>query len=153
MSRPLSNFQNYLPVAVLKNFCSEKFLQIVIKTFVVDFIFSKILCFQHIFLSSLRLMHLKYENYSLRRMLFQTSKQHSVDKSLITKAFDGSRAKMKAASPVQVIKNKKKCFQFCLDWTNTLVLTTHFLRARLKSRVPRKKFVYPCKSFFSRDAF
>ena len=136
-----------MSVAVLKNFCSENFLQIIIQTFVVDFSFSKTPCFQHVVLGSFRQMRLQYENYSLRRILFQTLKQHSDDKSLIAKTFDGSRVKMKAASSVEVIKNKKKCFWLCLDWTNTLVLTTHFLRAP-KSRGPKKKFVHHCKSFF-----
>ena len=93
-------------------------------------------------------MRLKYENYSLRCILFQTLKQHSEEKNLIAKTFYGTIAKMKAASPVQVIKNKKKCFQLCLDWTNTLVFTIHFLRAQSKSWAPRKKFAHPCKSFF-----
>ena len=105
-------------------------------------------CFQHILLDSFRQMRLKYENHSLRRILLQTLKQHSDDKSLIAKTFNGSRVKVKATSPVQVIKNKKKYFQLCLDWTNTLILTTHFW-------VPQKvgglegNLSTPVKAFFS----
>ena len=68
----------------------------------VDFIFSKIPCFQHILLDSFRQMRVKYENYSLRHILLSTLKQHSDDKSLIAKTLDGSRVKykMKAAYPV-----------------------------------------------------
>ena len=39
---------------------------------------------------------LKYENNPLRRILFETFKQHS---NLTTKTFDGNALKMKAASP------------------------------------------------------
>ena len=136
----------------MKIFCPLLFLRtfvrkIIIKTFVVEFIFSKILCFQHNLLVRFSQMRLKYEKYSLRRILFQTLNQYSVRKSLIAKPFDGSRAKMKAASPVQVIKNSKQCFQLCLDWSNTLVLTTHFLHPRSKVRALRKTFVLPYKSF------
>ena len=64
----------------------------------------------------------------LSHILFQTLKQQSYYKSLITKTdgIDGNTFKMKAANPVQVIKNKKHCFWFCLDRTYTLVLTTRF---------------------------
>ena len=80
--------------------CSERFLQIIIKTSVVDRIFSNIPSFQHIVLDNFTQMRLKYENYSLKRILFQALKQNFVDKSLIEKTFDGSSAKMKAASQV-----------------------------------------------------
>ena len=66
----------------------------------VDFIFTKILWFQHILLGTFRRMHLKYENFSLRRILFQTCKQHSDSKSLIEKTYDGNTFKMKALSPI-----------------------------------------------------
>ena len=49
----------------------------IIKALVADFISSKILCFQHILMNTFRRMRLNYENYSLRRILFQTLKQHS----------------------------------------------------------------------------
>ena len=42
-------------------------------------------------------MRLKYENYPLRRILFQTFKQHSQRKSLIAKSFDEITIKIKAA--------------------------------------------------------
>ena len=91
----------YLSTTVLKNICSEEVLQNIIKASAADFIFSKILCFQHILLNTFRRMGLKYEDYSLRRILLQTLKQSDC-KNLIAKILDG----------------------------NTLVLTTHFLRAR-----------------------
>ena len=118
---------------------------------------NKIPRFQHILLDSFGQMRLKYENYSLRGTLFETLKQHSDGKSHIAKIFDGSRVNMKAASQVQLINNKKKCFQLCLDWTNTLVLTTYFLRARsgvqvkLRARKVRrlgKKLSTPVKALF-----
>ena len=43
-------------------------MQILIKASVVDFIFSKIPCFQQIPLNAFRRIRLNYENYSLRRM-------------------------------------------------------------------------------------
>ena len=101
MIRPLKQLsKKYLFVAVFKNFCSEKFLQIIIKASVEDFIFSKIPCFQHILLNAFRRMRLKYEKSSFRRALFQTLKQHSDLKSLIVKAFDGNTFRVKAASPI-----------------------------------------------------
>ena len=42
---------------------------------------------------------------------------------------------MKAESSVQVIKNKKQCLQLCLSRTYSLVLITHFLRARWEEQV------------------
>ena len=101
MIRPLKQLsKKYLFVAVFKNFCSEKFLQIIIKASVEDFIFSKIPCFQHILLNAFRRMLLNYEKNSFMCTLFQTLKQHSDFKSLIVKAFDGNTFRMKAASPV-----------------------------------------------------
>ena len=69
-SRLLKQLWKYLFIPILKIFCSEKLLQTFIKKFVVDFIFSKIPYFQHIFLDSFRQMRLKCEKYSLRRILF-----------------------------------------------------------------------------------
>ena len=47
-------------------------------------------------------MRLKYENYFLSRILFQTLKQQSNYKSFIAKTveIDGSISKLKATSPV-----------------------------------------------------
>ena len=59
-----------LSVAVLKNIFSEHFLQILIRTSVAEFIFDKTLCLQHICLEMFRGMSLKFENYSLRGILF-----------------------------------------------------------------------------------
>ena len=98
------------------------FLPIIINESVADFIFIKMPCFQNILLSTFRWMRLKYENYSLKRMLFQTFKQHSYCKNLIVKTFDEITVKMKSASPIQVTK-KKYYFQLFLDKTCTLSLT------------------------------
>ena len=54
----------------------------------------------YILLNTFRKMHLKYESYSLRRILFKTLEQNQGSKSLIEKVFDGNTFKMKAASPV-----------------------------------------------------
>ena len=75
-------YQNYLSFAVLKNFCSERFVQIIMKTFAIHFIFSKIPCFQEILLGRRRQMRLKYENYYLRPILLQTTKA-SLEKLLM----------------------------------------------------------------------
>ena len=146
----------------LRAFVQESICKQYFKIFVVDFIFSKIPCFQHIHLDRFRQIDLKYENYSLGHILFQTLTRHSDDKSFIAKTFGESRVKMKATSPVQEIKNKKKCFQLCLGWTNTSVLTTYLLRARQDVQVRlrarkvgciEKKLSTPVKAFFSRDIF
>ena len=70
-------------------------------------------------------MRLSYENYSLRRILFQMFKQNSHCKSFIAKAFDGITIKMKAASTIQVKKNKNYYFQFFLNQTCSLILILH----------------------------
>ena len=54
---------------VLKNICSENFLQIIIKASVAECIFSKISCFRHILMNTLKRMRLKYETFSLRHIL------------------------------------------------------------------------------------
>lgn len=91
---------------------------------------NKIPCFQHILLNTFRQIGLKYDNYSLRRILFQTSKQHSHCKSLIAKVFDGT-----TTSPiyVQVLfmwqrtkMNVPRCFSIkpkILHWHQTWTLT------------------------------
>ena len=104
----------------LKNICLAIFLQIVIKESVAEFVFIKTPYFQHILLNTFKRMHLKYVNYSLRRTLFQTFRQHSLCKSLIAKTFDGITIKVKAASPIQVTKNKNYCFQLFLNQICTL---------------------------------
>ena len=48
-------------------------MQILIKASVVDFIFSKIPCFQQIPLNAFRRIRLNYENYSFRRIYFRHS--------------------------------------------------------------------------------
>ena len=45
--------------AILKNICSKDILQIIVKESVVESIFSKILCFEHILLNTFRWMRLK----------------------------------------------------------------------------------------------
>ena len=65
-----------------------------------EFIFSKIPCFQHILLNTLRQMSPKDENYSLRCMEIldiQTTLKHQKPHC---KKFDGITIKMKAASPI-----------------------------------------------------
>ena len=118
-----------------------------------EFIFSKIPSFQHILLNPIRRMSLNYENCSLMSILFQTLKQYADYKSLFAKTFDENTLKMNAISAIQVIKNKKQCFQFFLHITSALVLSAHILAcpigraskiARRKSRAFRKKFVHPC---------
>ena len=84
----------------------------------------------HILLNTFICMRLRYKNYSLKDILFQTLIQQSVYKRLIAKPFDGNTFEIKAASPVQIIKDKRQCFQLFLDRTYILVLITHFLRAQ-----------------------
>ena len=72
----------------------------IIKASVVEFILSKTQWFQHILLDAIRRIRLKYEMYSLRRVLFYTFKQYSDYKSLIAKTFTENTLKMKDASPI-----------------------------------------------------
>ena len=107
--------------------------------------FSKIPCFQDILLNTFSSTCLNYENYSLRRILFQTLKQYLDYRSLIAETSDGNALKMKAVSVIQVMKNKERCFQLCLDRRSTLVLSPIFECpiGHPKSRAPREKFVQP----------
>ena len=73
----------YMCGAALKNIFSENFLQIIINASLTEFIFSKIPYIQHILMNTFRRMRLNYGNFSLRRILFYTLKQHSDYKSLI----------------------------------------------------------------------
>ena len=61
--RSLKQLSEYLSVGILKNLLQEKLLQIIIKASVTDFYF------QHIF-DTFNRISLKYENYSLSRILF-----------------------------------------------------------------------------------
>ena len=61
----------YLPDGFLKNIFSRNFLQVVIKTLVAEFTFSKLPCFQHILVNTFPLTDVpKHENYSLGGILF-----------------------------------------------------------------------------------
>ena len=90
ISQSLNNNQTYLYGGVLKNIFAENILQNIIRASVAKFIFStatcfqciplnifRATCFQHILLNAFRRMHLKYENYPLRDILFYTLKQYS----------------------------------------------------------------------------
>ena len=83
-------------------------MQIIIKVSVAEFIFSKISCFQHIFLNTSKRIHSNYETL-----------------------------KMKAVRAIKVIKNKKPCFQLCLDHMCTLILSTQFLNTHFDFEYPR----------------
>ena len=60
----------YWPWGVLKNIYSEVTVQIIIKTSVAEFIFSKIPCSHYILLNTFSWIRLKYEIYPLRDTLF-----------------------------------------------------------------------------------
>ena len=153
------NYRKYLSSAILKNIRFSKFSVISVKTFsnllsnhLGQFISRKFPCLQHILPNTFRKMRLKHDNYSLRCILFQTLKQNSESKNLVAKIFNVNMFKMKAVSPIQVIKNKKQYFQLLLDRLYTLVLCANFFACsighvskitRPKNRVPRKKFVEP----------
>ena len=67
--------EKWAKVAVLdikrsQEYLLVKFLQMIIKANVGEFIFSKALCFQHILLNTLRQMPRKYEDYPFRDILF-----------------------------------------------------------------------------------
>ena len=110
----------------IKSICLGKFLQSIMKTSLTQFIFSKVCCFKHIILKAFRWIRLKYVNHSLKIFYFRHSNNIEVAawnyKSPIAKILDGNTLKMKATSPVLVIKNKKKYFQLVLAWMRTLVL-------------------------------
>ena len=129
------------PVLFPGIFVSGNFLQIIVKASVMEFILSKISCFQHILINTSVMKRLKYENYCLTGIVFQAFKQYSDYKSIIAKTFDGNKLKIKSACLTLVIMNKKHCFHLFLDQTRTLVLHARFLRAGLALR---SKFVRAC---------
>ena len=88
ISRSIKKISKVSIGVVLKNMCSTNFLQNIIKSSVTEFIFSKILYFRHILLKTFRRNCLKYENYSLRRMLLRAFKQQPDYKSLTAKTFE-----------------------------------------------------------------
>ena len=92
-----NNYQKYLSCVILKNICSENFLLIIIKVSVAESIFSRISCFQHIFLNTLRRMHLNYENCSLRSILLLVVSRpdvHFVLSNLFVSARSGAQVKL-----------------------------------------------------------
>ena len=64
VSKDYNNYQEHLSGVILKNICSEYFLQIIIKVFVAEFILSKIPRFTHILLNTFRRVRLYYQNFS-----------------------------------------------------------------------------------------
>ena len=109
------------PMSFLRTFVRKIFCKLLSKYLWQSFFLEKISCFQYILLNTFRWMHLYFGNCSLKSILFQTLKQHSDYKSLITKTFDGNTLKMKALNTIQVIKSRKQFFQLCLVQTCTLV--------------------------------
>ena len=61
----------------MRNIFLKSFQQIIIKSSVAEFIFSKAPCSQYILIKNFNQMHLKYENYPLRDILSQIFKQYS----------------------------------------------------------------------------
>ena len=110
------NYQKHLSCAVSKNVYSKNFLRIIIKASVPEYFSVKFLAFSW-------WMRHQQKYYYLRRILFQTFKQHPDYKSIIVKMFDGNASKVK--NPNLVGKNKKQCFLFLLDrmrsWIYSLV--------------------------------
>ena len=100
--------------------------------------------------------HLQTDPFELGKLFFEEYLILNVRttfrlQKLRCETYGGNTLKIKAVSAIQVIKNKKQCFQLCLDRTCTLVLSVHFLRspigrvskiARLKKRAPRNVFVH-----------
>ena len=70
ISRPFKHISNDLCGVALKNTSSATVLQIIIRGSFAEFIFINVPCFQHVLLNTFRRMRLKYENHSLRRILF-----------------------------------------------------------------------------------
>ena len=99
--RPLKQLSKVSPASLSRIFLINALLSIIIiKASVAEDICSKIPCFQYILLNTFTRMRLKYDNYCLRRMLFQTFKHHSHCKSLIAKTFDDIAIDMKSVSPI-----------------------------------------------------
>ena len=151
----------YLSGAVLKILV----LQIIIKASLAEFIFSKIPCFQHIFLlNTFRRMCLNYENCSLRRILFY---------NLVPRAQSLSSSSYRGDEVAYFRLQKPHCENIWWKHITHISCKNHFGKkeqkamflvvsrldvhfgfecpvggtskiARPKNRAPRKKFVYPC---------
>ena len=113
------NYQKHLSCAVSKNVCSKNFLRIIIKASVPELLSVKFLAFSW-------WMRQQQKYYYLRRILFQTFKQHPDYKSIIVKMFDGNASKVKTTNPNLVGKNKKQCFLFFLDRMRSWIYSPAF---------------------------
>ena len=110
-SRSLKQLSKVSVPCLSQEYFSAIFLQIIIKGSVAEFIFIKIQCFQHIPQNTFRRMRLMYENYFLRRILFETFQTtFTLCKILIAKTFDEITIKMKASSPILGNKEQKLLF-------------------------------------------
>ena len=144
-------------------FCSEEFLQFIIKASVVNLIFNKSSCFQYILWNNFRQMHLKYEDYSLRRVFFLDNKTILRIQKPQGKNFHRNTVKIKAGSPAKSNQTNKQAKNKQTNKSNvsssvSIGLTLWFggslfcvpigrarKIARSKIRASRTKFVYPCE--------
>ena len=103
---------------------------------------------QYTLLNTFRRMHLKYENCSLRHILFQTFKQHLHYKRLIATTFDEITIKMKVVSPIKdspfqisspIQVTKKKKLLLVVSWSDVHIefvfARPPFLRARPSAQI------------------
>ena len=73
-SEPLQTSRTkHFAAGVLKTICSKRFTPIIIKASEVEFIFSKVPCFQLILLKTFRKMLLKFDDHHLRASFFRNS--------------------------------------------------------------------------------
>ena len=125
-------------ILVLKIFC---------KLFVAEFVFSKILCFQHIPMNSFRQINLNYGNCSLRDI-----KYHWVNfwwKHIKKESYKGYLGNKKQKAMFLVVSNMctlvlRGPFNCMPDWGFKLTCA-------LKSWVLQKKFVHPGVFFCQGD--
>ena len=80
--------------------CSNEYFFVKFSANYYEFILSKIPCFSFILLNTFRRMRFKYDNYSLRGILFYVFKKYSYYKRLISKTFNEKTLKMKTTCPV-----------------------------------------------------
>ena len=71
-----SNYKKYLHVAALKNFCLEKFLEIIIKASMADF-----LDFQHILLNNFRRMRFEVWEFFEAHFILYIKKNNQTTKA------------------------------------------------------------------------
>ena len=128
----------YQSCAILKNICLESLLANCYQSICTGF-YSQ----ENYMLSVFSYERLQMDAYFFGMHLTVDTRTNLNYKNLIGKIFNVNTAKMKIASHIQVIKNKKQCLQLFLNRMSALILRTLFLLALSVAKVKfRAQFIF-----------